>query len=60
VLYSPYDPDGLADMLEKVLLSPESAAQMGRVGREAVCREFSAERMGREFAAVCEAVTARV
>ena len=60
VLYPPDGPEALAEALEGLLGSPETASQMGKRGREAVVREFSAGRMGREFAAVCEAVDARV
>jgi glycosyltransferase involved in cell wall biosynthesis len=55
VLCAPDDAGSLAAALEQLLLTPGLAEAVGRRGRAAVERDFSASRMAREFAAVCAA-----
>lgn len=52
VLYEPGGP-ALADALEGLLTDPERARALGAAGREAVARDFTAERMARDVARVC-------
>jgi len=53
VLCAPEDPGSLAAALEQLLLTPGLALELGRRGRAAVEKDFSATRMARDFAAVC-------
>jgi glycosyltransferase involved in cell wall biosynthesis len=46
LLCAPEDPDRLAAALEELLLDRERARLMGRSGRQAVDRDFTARRMG--------------
>lgn len=55
-LSTPHDADSLADVLESLLLEPETAAELGRRGREVVRARFSVERMAEEFARVMQKV----
>jgi glycosyltransferase involved in cell wall biosynthesis len=47
-LVPPKDPEALAEELQKVILSPERRAEMGRYGRQIVKDEFSLERVVRD------------
>ena len=58
VLCEPNDPTSLALRLEELLLEPARLAALGQAGRAAVVREFSAERMARDIAAVYQEVAA--
>jgi len=52
VLCEPDDPASLAEALARLLADPEAARALGRQGRDAVQRRFTAERMARETLAV--------
>lgn len=54
VLCAPDDPGSLAAALEQLLLTPGLAQELGRRGRTTVESHFSAPRMAKEFADVCE------
>ena len=58
LLCEPDDPEALADALAELLLDPERARALGRQGREAVLERFTADRMARDLAQVCESVVA--
>lgn len=57
VLCEPDDPVSLADALEKMLEDEARAQELATRGRRSVMERFSAERMAREFEAVCNEVT---
>jgi glycosyltransferase involved in cell wall biosynthesis len=54
VLYRPGDVRGLASALEKILLDPGRAGELGSRGREGAAEHFAADRMAREMASVFE------
>jgi len=56
VLCEPDDPQALADAIESLLNDPHEARRMGERGRQAVLREFSAERMAQNFSHVVESL----
>ncbi len=58
VLYEPNEPHVLADAMEKLLLYPESARELGRRGRKAVFEKFSVEGMSQKVLKVMETVLA--
>jgi glycosyltransferase involved in cell wall biosynthesis len=58
VLCRPDDPEDLARALQQLVGDPDTRREMGRRGYEAVHRQFSAERMARETAAVYEQMLA--
>jgi len=49
VLYAQSDASSLADVLEKLLLDPAHAAELGRCGREIVNARFTSDAMARSF-----------
>jgi glycosyltransferase involved in cell wall biosynthesis len=49
VLYAQGETDSLADALEKMLLDPAKAAELGRRGREIVNTRFTSDAMARNF-----------
>lgn len=49
VLYAQGDAGSLADALEKLLLDPACAAELGRCGREIVNARFTSDAMARNF-----------
>jgi len=49
VLHAPSDASSLADALEKLLLDPAYAAQLGRSGRENVAARFTSDAMAGNF-----------
>ena len=49
VLYTEGDADSLADSLERLLLDPAHAAELGRCGREIVNARFASDAMARSF-----------
>ena len=49
VLYAQGDASSLADALEKLLLDPAHAAELGRCGREIVNARFTSDAMARSF-----------
>ena len=49
VLHAPGDASSLADALERLLLDPAYAAQLGRSGRETVAARFTSDAMARSF-----------
>jgi glycosyltransferase involved in cell wall biosynthesis len=49
VLYAEGDADSLADSLERLLLDPAQAAELGRGGRQAVNARFTSDAMARNF-----------
>jgi glycosyltransferase involved in cell wall biosynthesis len=49
VLYAQGDAGSLADALEKLLLDPVHAAELGRRGREIVNSRFTSDAMARSF-----------
>ena len=49
VLYAPGDASSLADALERLLLDPAHAAELGRRGREIVNSRFTSDAMARSF-----------
>ena len=49
VLYAQGDAGSLADALEKLLLDPARAAELGRCGREIVNARFTSDAMARNF-----------
>ncbi|HEX3718189.1 MAG TPA: glycosyltransferase family 4 protein [Verrucomicrobiae bacterium] len=59
VLYAAEDETGLADTLEKLLLAPERAREMGRAGRAIVVEKYGAETMAREMARICQELCGR-
>ena len=59
LLCKPGSPGALAEALQSLLQNPEWARGMGATGRRAVLRDFSAERMGREIAKICDEISAR-
>jgi glycosyltransferase involved in cell wall biosynthesis len=48
-LYAQGDANSLADALEKLLLDPAHAAELGRCGREIVNARFTSDAMARSF-----------
>lgn len=56
ILCEPNDADSLAAALDEVLSDPERAGALAAAGREAVRRDFAAERVAERFIAVCEQV----
>jgi glycosyltransferase involved in cell wall biosynthesis len=58
VLCPPNHAPALAVAIEQLLLTPGLAAELGARGRAAVERQFSAERMARDFAEVCAGAVA--
>ena len=57
VLYEPNGAPELADAIEALLLDPDHARELGRVGRKAVFENFSVERMAHDAVKVLESVT---
>jgi glycosyltransferase involved in cell wall biosynthesis len=49
VLYAEGDADSLADSLERLLLDPAQAAELGRGGRQVVNARFTSDAMARNF-----------
>ena len=49
VLYAEGDADSLADSLERLLLDPAQAAELGRGGRQAVNARFTSDAMARNW-----------
>ena len=49
VLHAPGDASSLADALERLLLDPAYAAQLGRSGRETVAARFTSDAMAGNF-----------
>jgi glycosyltransferase involved in cell wall biosynthesis len=49
VLHAPSDASSLADALERLLLDPAHAAQLGRSGRETVAARFTSDAMAGNF-----------
>ena len=56
VLCEPNDTHSLATAIEKLLLNPECARELGKQGRKAVLEKFSVERMASEVVRVLEEV----
>ncbi|MCB9891436.1 MAG: glycosyltransferase family 4 protein [Planctomycetes bacterium] len=56
VMCEPDDPRSLVDAWRWMLDDRERARSMGRMGREHVTRYYTADRMGREYAALCERI----
>jgi glycosyltransferase involved in cell wall biosynthesis len=56
LLCEPDDARSLADAIEPLITDPAGARAMGERGRQAVLRDFSAERMAQRVAEVCESV----
>ncbi len=56
ILYEPNDAEALATAIEKLLLNPEHARELGRRGRKAVLKNFSVERMAYDVVRVLEKV----
>jgi glycosyltransferase involved in cell wall biosynthesis len=50
------DPAALAAALERVVTDPALRESLAAAGHEAVRRDYTADRMAGEFAAVCAAV----
>lgn len=53
VLCAPDDPAALAEALESLLLDEPRRRALAEAGREAVTRDFTSERMARDFEAAC-------
>jgi glycosyltransferase involved in cell wall biosynthesis len=49
VLYAQGEANSLADALEKLLLDPAHAAELGRRGREIIKERFTSDAMARSF-----------
>lgn len=56
VLCEPDDTEALAAALERVLTDDERAQRLADCGRAAVLRDFTAARMAREVAVICESL----
>ena len=56
VIYDPARESALAEALERLLLDPEQAQELGRHGREVVLREYSVEKATERILAVYERV----
>ena len=56
VLYEPGDPNALADALEALLLDPDKAQSLGRIGQQAVHAKFSTARMARKMCELVESL----
>lgn len=56
LVYDPADPAGLVEALERVLLNPDLARELGRTGHETVCRRFSSDAMAANMASVLSRV----
>ncbi len=59
LLCIPDDPASLAERLGEMLAEPAMRDSLADEGHESVLREFSADRMARDFEAVCESVRNR-
>jgi glycosyltransferase involved in cell wall biosynthesis len=57
VLCDPDDPASLCDALDELLQHESQAQKLATCGRRSVLESFSAERMAREFEAVCNEVS---
>lgn len=60
VLCKPNDARALATAIEKLLLEPEHARELGMQGRKVVLENFSVERMSSEIVEVIEKVTTKI
>ncbi len=56
ILYEPNDAEALATAIEKLLLNPEHARELGKQGRKAVLENFSVERMAYDVVGILEKV----
>ena len=56
LLCRPDDPIALADAMVQLLSSPQKAREMGKAGRELVCRRFSVEVMVRGYEVLIDGV----
>lgn len=54
ILCEPGNPKALADGVESLLLNPKKAREMGKRGRQAVCRNYSVHAMAKRIAAIYE------
>lgn len=59
LLVPPHDPRAMADALARLLGNAEEAREMGRRGRERVCKRFTVERMVHEYEELYRALLAR-
>jgi glycosyltransferase involved in cell wall biosynthesis len=57
LLCEPGDPDSLAEAVERLLVDPAQAREMGAAGRKAVSERFSIEHMARALLACYEPLT---
>ncbi len=57
ILCDPDDPTSLCDSLEELLQDEPQAQKLATCGHRSVLEHFSAERMAREFEAVCNEVS---
>lgn len=60
LLCEPDNPQALTDAMETMLLNPERARELGRIGRKAVFEKFSKEIMSANVLKVMESVTAGI
>jgi glycosyltransferase involved in cell wall biosynthesis len=58
VLCEPGNPKSLADAIEQLLLNPQRARALGKIGRNAVFEKFNAEAMAKENLRVLESLKA--
>ena len=56
VLCEPNDPHALADAIERLLLNPDNARELGKQGRKAVLENFSVEGMANDMVQALEKV----